>query len=98
MWPLLYVEEGEEVESCDDGTCVRESLWSAGDVQAEAQIHATRFAIVHERAEPWRTPQSYCARQVPKGVDMLIVRSERDSAIHSIYPWAGNPMREKGRS
>ena len=55
-----------------------------GEIQAVALSHPTMLAIVHERAEPWRTPQSKEFMHVPNGVFVWILTSDRDSAIHSV--------------
>ena len=74
---------GEEV----GGGCVDMGVCA----QTLALSQATRLAIVQERAEPCRTPQSKEVRQEPKGVVVRMVRSERDSAIHSVKPVGGKP-------
>ena len=40
--------------------------------QMEAVSHATRLAIVHESAEPWRTPQRKFVVAVPNGVVVVV--------------------------
>ena len=74
--------------------------WSGGFVwtQMEAVNHATRFAMVQDRAEPCLTPQRKFDVAGPNGVVVVMVRLLRDSAIHSMYPIGGKPRRWSGSS
>ena len=58
------------------------SLGGCGGVHTLALSQATRLAMVHERAAPWRTPQSKEVVQSPKGVFVIMEMLARDSAIH----------------
>lgn len=80
------------------GRCGACGVGGAVCTQMEAVSHATRLAIVHESAEPWRTPQRKFVVAVPNGVVVVMRRLLRDSAIHSMYPEGGKPRRWSGRS
>jgi len=67
---------GEEV----GGGCVDMGVCA----QTLALSQATRFAIVQERAEPCRTPQSNEFVHSPNGVVVMMEVWARDSAIHSV--------------
>ena len=57
----------------------------AGEIHAVALSQLTMLARVHERADPWRTPQSKEFMHVPNGVFVwILTRSDKDSAIHSV--------------
>lgn len=56
----------------------------AGESHAVALSQPAMLAMVQERAEPCRTPQSKELMQVPNGVLVCILTSDKDSAIHSV--------------
>jgi hypothetical protein len=64
-----------------------------GIIHIDAVSHATRLAIVHDRADPCRTPQRKSVMAVPKGVVVVTSTSFSDSAIHSENPSGGKPRR-----
>lgn len=59
----------------------------------DAVSQATRLAIVHDRADPWRTPHRNSVMAVPNGVVVVTWMLCNDSAIHSEKPRGGKPSR-----